>query len=228
MPSKLIRGRYKSMEAWEWGGFSPFFSRTFPQTLVLSLLTLQTERSSGELPSSFDPTCTTHIPSAAHAVCPVAVPTSRLAALWGVLQFSHSGMSEVNMGFIQSRHPKAHSDHPASFWTCWSEMHRMKDEERCVIHPWGGEGRVWHAQGSMGAEKEWALWLWGMAPLHPHDGGHTGLYSALHSSAFALLEAFCSFHLMSSPHSWAISQTTGLDAQLVVEVNLSRSEVQFS
>ena len=124
----------------EWGSFSPFSFRTFPQTLVHCLLPVQAEYSSGELPSSFDPICIIHIPLALRAVCPVAVSTSRLAALWGVLQFSHSGISEVNTGLIKSRHLKAHSNHPASLWTCWSETHRMKDEERFVIHP-RGRGR---------------------------------------------------------------------------------------
>ena len=78
-----------------WGSFSPFSSRTFPQTLVHCLLPVQAEFSSGELPSSFDPNCIFRIPLASRAVCPVAVSTRRLAALWGVLQFSRSGISEV-------------------------------------------------------------------------------------------------------------------------------------
>ena len=81
------QGRYKFMEAWEWGMLSlPSPPEPFLQHLstVFCLLPVQAEHSSGKPSSSFDPTCIINS-WASCAVCPVAVSTCRLAALWGVL-----------------------------------------------------------------------------------------------------------------------------------------------
>lgn len=218
VPSKLIRGGYKSMEAWVRQLFSLLLQNLSSNTCPLSFASsswMFLRRASFLFWSNL------HYPHPLGFTCSLSCGSFHQQAGCFVRCSSvHSlrhirgeyGLNQVKASKSPFKSPSISLD--MLVWDAQNERWGAI----CNSPMWEGKAES-DTHRAPRERKEWALWLWGMAPLHPRDGGHTGLYSALHSSAFALLEAFCTFHLRSSLHSWATSQTTGLDAQLVVEAN---------